>query len=55
MAGIGEDGSGGWWTHWMTWLEPHGGKSVPARARLGNRTYTPIEPAPGRYVKVRHA
>ncbi|MFZ2648809.1 MAG: class I poly(R)-hydroxyalkanoic acid synthase [Burkholderiaceae bacterium] len=44
---------GSWWPHWMTWLKAHAGKSVAARAKLGNRTYKPIEPAPGRYVKVR--
>ena len=46
---------GSWWTHWMKWLGPHAGKKVPARARLGHGKYAPIEPAPGRYVKVRHA
>jgi polyhydroxyalkanoate synthase len=44
---------GSWWIHWMEWLKPHAGESVPARSRLGNAAYTPIEPAPGRYVKVR--
>jgi polyhydroxyalkanoate synthase subunit PhaC len=44
---------GSWWTHWMKWLKGHAGKAVPARERLGNAKYKPIEPAPGRYVKVR--
>ena len=44
---------GSWWTHWMKWLKAHAGKQVPAPARLGNAKYKPIEPAPGRYVKVR--
>ena len=44
---------GSWWTHWMKWLKPHAGKQVPAPARLGNAKHRPIEPAPGRYVKVR--
>jgi polyhydroxyalkanoate synthase subunit PhaC len=44
---------GSWWTHWMKWLKPHTGKPVAARKRLGNASYMPIEPAPGRYVKVR--
>ena len=44
---------GSWWTHWMKWLAPRTGKPVPARSKLGNRKYKVIEPAPGRYVKVR--
>ena len=44
---------GSWWTHWMQWLKPQAGKPMPARTRLGNAKYKPIEPAPGRYVKVR--
>jgi polyhydroxyalkanoate synthase subunit PhaC len=44
---------GSWWTHWMKWLKPHAGKPVPAHARAGNAKHRPIEPAPGRYVKVR--
>ncbi len=44
---------GSWWTDWSTWLAPFGGGRVKARARLGNAKYKPIEPAPGRYVKVR--
>jgi polyhydroxyalkanoate synthase subunit PhaC len=46
---------GSWWTHWMKWLKAHSGKPVPARTRLGNPKYKSIEPAPGRYVKVRGA
>ena len=44
---------GSWWTDWMRWLKPQAGKTVPARERLGNAKHKPIEPAPGRYVKVR--
>jgi polyhydroxyalkanoate synthase subunit PhaC len=44
---------GSWWTHWSQWLRRHAGENVPARTRLGNDTYHPIEPAPGRYVSVR--
>ncbi len=44
---------GSWWNHWIKWLAPKAGKSVAARKRLGNAKYKPIEPAPGRYVKVR--
>jgi polyhydroxyalkanoate synthase subunit PhaC len=44
---------GSWWNHWIKWLAPKGGKAVASRKRLGNAKYKPIEPAPGRYVKVR--
>jgi polyhydroxyalkanoate synthase len=44
---------GSWWTSWAQWLEPHGGKRVAARRRLGDAQHKPIEPAPGRYVKER--
>jgi polyhydroxyalkanoate synthase subunit PhaC len=44
---------GSWWLHWVKWLKPQAGKPVPARTRLGNTRYKPIEPAPGRYVQVR--
>ena len=44
---------GSWWNHWIKWLSPKGGKAVAARRKLGNRKYPVIEPAPGRYVKVR--
>jgi len=44
---------GSWWSDWIEWLGRFGGGEVPARERLGNDTYAPIEAAPGRYVKVR--
>ena len=44
---------GSWWAHWMEWLNGFGGRQVAARGRLGSAQYEPIEPAPGRYVKVR--
>ncbi len=39
---------GSWWPTWRKWLHQHDGGTVPARA-IGKS----IEPAPGRYVKVR--
>jgi polyhydroxyalkanoate synthase subunit PhaC len=44
---------GSWWTHWIKWLAPKSGKPVAARRKLGSKKYPVIEPAPGRYVKVR--
>ncbi|MCL1826237.1 MAG: class I poly(R)-hydroxyalkanoic acid synthase [Betaproteobacteria bacterium] len=44
---------GSWWAHWIEWLNQFGGRQIAARGRLGNAQYEPIEPAPGRYVKVR--
>jgi polyhydroxyalkanoate synthase len=46
---------GSWWPDWAGWLSGHSGKQVKAREKLGNAKYRPIEPAPGRYVKVRAA
>jgi polyhydroxyalkanoate synthase len=44
---------GSWWTEWSDFLAQHAGDEVPAPERPGNRKYSPIEPAPGRYVKVK--
>ncbi len=44
---------GSWWPHWSAWLAKHAGAHRPARQDLGNPTYLPIEPAPGRYVRAR--
>src|SRR5450830_1262496 len=44
---------GSWWGEWAGFLSTHGGAMVPARTQLGNARFAPIEPAPGRYVKVR--
>ena len=43
---------GSWWLDWYRWLSRKGGKKVQAR-RVGDGALTPIEPAPGSYVKVR--
>jgi polyhydroxyalkanoate synthase len=44
---------GSWWSEWAKFLADNGGKEVKARTKFGNTRYKPIEPAPGRYVKVR--
>jgi polyhydroxyalkanoate synthase subunit PhaC len=46
--------AGSWWTDWSGWLKTHAGKQVPALKRYGKgKTFTAIEPAPGRYVKAK--
>jgi polyhydroxyalkanoate synthase len=42
---------GSWWPKWSEWLSGQSDGQIAARGRLGNKTYAPIEPAPGRYVK----
>ena len=44
---------GSWWTEWTEFLASHAGEQVAAPKKDGNARYKPIEPAPGRYVKVR--
>jgi polyhydroxyalkanoate synthase len=43
---------GSWWPDWLTWIRNQDGESVPARTP-GSGKYSPIEDAPGGYVKVR--
>jgi polyhydroxyalkanoate synthase subunit PhaC len=45
--------AGSWWPEWSAFLADHGGKMVKAPAKAGDARYKPVEPAPGRYVKVR--
>jgi polyhydroxyalkanoate synthase len=52
MEGAAEH-PGSWWTEWSGFLAEHGGKQVAAPRKPGNATHKLIEPAPGRYVKVR--
>ncbi len=44
---------GSWWPDWAEWLASHSGPRRKAVKTCGNSTYSPIEPAPGSYVKVR--
>ena len=52
LAGATEH-KGSWWPQWAAFLSEHGGKKVAAPKAAGNARHAPIEPAPGRYVKVR--
>jgi polyhydroxyalkanoate synthase len=44
--------AGSWWGHWHAWQSKRCGAMVKAR-KPGNAKYKPIEPAPGRYAKVK--
>jgi polyhydroxyalkanoate synthase len=44
---------GSWWPEWIAFLQEYAGKQINAPRKLGNAEYKPIEPAPGRYVKVK--
>ena len=44
---------GSWWPDWSEWLASHAGKKVRAKKTAGNGTYPELEPAPGKYVKVK--
>ncbi|MCD8513466.1 MAG: hypothetical protein LRY63_09085 [Nitrincola sp.] len=48
-----EKQEGSWWNHWSEWLKRKAGKKIEAPKEYGNSTYTPIEAAPGSYVKAR--
>lgn len=44
---------GSWWNDWAAWLERFKGGTRPAPAQLGSAAHPAIEPAPGRYVKMK--
>jgi len=52
LAGA-EELPGSWWSNWNAWLEGFSGGERAAPKKLGSAKFKPIEPAPGRYVKVR--
>ncbi len=45
-----EEVAGSWWPYWMGWLQARAGEKKKAPAKLGNKNYTPLDPAPGLYV-----
>jgi polyhydroxyalkanoate synthase len=45
---------GSWWPHWTHWLAQYGGAQLAAPDAPGNARYPAIEPAPGRYVKLKN-
>ncbi len=40
-----------WWTDWSAWLDGFKGGEKAAPKSLGGKGFSPIEPAPGRYVR----
>jgi len=45
---------GSWWPDWAAWLKGHAGRQIAAPSGYGKAPrYRAIEPAPGRYVKVK--
>lgn len=44
---------GSWWPEWAAFLAKHAGRKVAAPKKAGTARYKEIEPAPGRYVKVK--
>ena len=45
---------GSWWAHWQAWLKAQGDQTPAPARKIGSGTLKTIEPAPGRYVRVRH-
>jgi len=46
-----EEKPGSWWPDWDSWMKSHSSGLIPASDKRGNMQYSPIEAAPGRYVK----
>ena len=44
---------GSWWPDWDAWMKRHSTGTIPAPTQPGNSQYPMIEPAPGRYVKLK--
>ncbi len=53
LAGT-EEVAGSWWPYWIEWLQARSGKKVAASEAVGNATFKPLDPAPGRYVLEEH-
>ncbi|MDZ7810206.1 MAG: hypothetical protein U5L11_08725 [Arhodomonas sp.] len=47
-----QEHQGSWWPEWLAWIRRHSGGEAPARSP-GDGALTPIEEAPGSYVRVR--
>jgi polyhydroxyalkanoate synthase len=51
--GGAQEHAGSWWPDWADWLRAHAGPEQAAPRDYGGAGHVAIEPAPGRYVKVR--
>jgi polyhydroxyalkanoate synthase len=47
-----QEHAGSWWNHWAAWLHERSGRQIPSRDPKSG-PLTPVEPAPGSYVKVK--
>jgi polyhydroxyalkanoate synthase len=50
---LSEEVPGSWWLDWVNWLKPQLGKLTKAPYAIGSPRYPALEPAPGRYVRMR--
>ena len=48
-----EEKPGSWWPDWTAWMRRNSSGTVSAPKAQGNGNYPAIEPAPGRYVKLK--
>jgi polyhydroxyalkanoate synthase len=46
-----EEKPGSWWPDWDAWMRRHSTGTIPAPNQQGDARFSPIEPAPGRYVR----
>ena len=47
-----KENEGSWWIHWINWINKISEKQISAIYNIGNEDYPPVEPSPGKYVKV---
>ncbi|MEM6476658.1 MAG: alpha/beta fold hydrolase [Pseudomonadota bacterium] len=45
-----EEVKGSWWPLWAEWVQKRAGAKKAAPKELGNKSFTPLDPAPGLYV-----
>ncbi|MDG5751054.1 alpha/beta fold hydrolase [Qipengyuania sp. XHP0211] len=45
-----EEVAGSWWPFWTEWVQARAGDKKKAPAKLGNKDFEPLDPAPGLYV-----